>query len=96
MGKSYYVYIVASKRNGTLYIGVTSELLKRISQHKEKIIEGFTKRYGVNKLVYYEEYSDPESAIKREKRLKRYNRQWKMNLIERANPQWQDLYEQLN
>ncbi len=95
MGKYYYVYILANKRNGTLYIGVTSDLTKRVWQHREKVVEGFTKKYGVDKLVYYEQYGDPESAINREKRLKKYNRQWKIELIEKANPRWEDLYEGL-
>ena len=95
MGKNYYVYILASKRNGTLYIGITSDLVKRIWEHKNKVVKGFTAEYGIDKLVYYEEYSDPENAIKREKRLKKYNREWKLNLIERINPDWKDLYNEL-
>ena len=95
VGKHYYVYILASRRNGTLYIGVTSDLIKRIWEHKEKVVEGFTKTYNVDKLVYYEQYRDPESAIKREKRLKKYKRQWKIDLIESENPRWKDLYEEL-
>ena len=95
MDKHYYVYILASKRNGTLYVGVTSSLIKRIWEHKEKLVEGFTKTYKVDKLVYYERYSDPENAIKREKRLKKYKRQWKIDLIERENPGWADLYDEL-
>jgi len=86
MKKYYYVYILTSQRNGTLYIGITSDLIKRIWQHKEKLIEGFTQKYHVNKLVYYEQFEDPEHAIKREKRLKKYNRKWKLNLIEKVNP----------
>ncbi|MBW2179598.1 MAG: GIY-YIG nuclease family protein [Deltaproteobacteria bacterium] len=91
MDKNFCVYILANKRNGTLYIGITSELIKRIWQHKEKFADGFTKKYNVNKLVYFEQFRDPESAIKREKRLKKYKRQWKLNLIEKANPKWKDL-----
>ncbi|MBW1643989.1 MAG: GIY-YIG nuclease family protein, partial [Deltaproteobacteria bacterium] len=72
-------------------IGITSELIKRIWQHKEKFADGFTKKYNVNKLVYFEQFRDPESAIKREKRLKKYKRKWKLNLIEKANPKWKDL-----
>jgi putative endonuclease len=83
MEKVYYVYIVASSRNGTLYIGMTSDLLKRIWEHKEKLAEGFTERYGIDKLVYYEHYRDAEYAIAREKRLKKYNRKWKLDLIEK-------------
>ncbi|MFH1856610.1 MAG: GIY-YIG nuclease family protein [Candidatus Omnitrophota bacterium] len=95
MGKNYYIYILASKKNGTLYIGITSDLIKRVWQHKEKLVEGFTKKYDVDKLVYYEPYTDPENAIKREKRLKFYKRQWKIDLIENSNPQWKDLYNDL-
>ncbi|MFW6129323.1 MAG: GIY-YIG nuclease family protein [Candidatus Aminicenantaceae bacterium] len=95
MKKEFYVYILASKRNGTLYIGVTSDLIKRVWEHKEKIIEGFTKKYNVDKLVYFEQYFDPENAIKREKRLKRYKREWKSDLIEKENPKWEDLYDKL-
>ena len=93
MGKDYYVYILASKRNGTLYIGITSDLIKRVWEHKNKSVEGFTNKYNVDKLVYYEQYSDPENAIKREKRLKKYNRKWKLDLIEKENPGWRDMYE---
>ena len=92
MNKNYYVYILASKRNGTLYIGVTSDLVKRIWQHKEKLADGFTKKYGVDRLVYFEQFRDPENAIKREKRLKKYRRKWKLELIKRKNPEWKDLY----
>ena len=95
MDKAYYIYILASKRNGTLYIGITSNLTKRVWEHKNKVIEGFTEKYNVNKLVYYEQYSDPENAIRREKRLKKYKRRWKLELIEKENPQWKDLYEDL-
>lgn len=95
MKKNYYVYVLASRRNGTLYIGVTSDLIKRIWEHKSKLVEGFTSRYGVDKLVYYEIFEDPENAIRREKRLKKYNRKWKLNLIEQNNPDWQDLYNGL-
>lgn len=89
------VYILASKRHGTLYIGVTSDLLERIYQHKQKFVKGFTKRYKVDKLVYFETHEDMESAIKREKQLKAWNRQWKIELIEKNNPHWRDLYEGL-
>ena len=91
----YYVYILASKRNGTLYIGVTNNLIERVWQHKNKVVDGFTKKYGVDKLVYYETISDIESAIKREKQLKNWHRQWKINLIQSKNPQWRDLYEDI-
>jgi len=93
--KSYYVYIMASKRNGTLYIGVTNDLIKRVYEHKYNIIEGFTMKYDVHSLVYFEQCDDIESAITREKQLKRWNRKWKLKLIERENPQWRDLYESI-
>jgi putative endonuclease len=92
MSKQYYVYILASKIKGTLYIGVTSDLIKRIWQHKNKLVEGFTNKYKVNKLVYYEIHSNIESAITREKHLKKWKRKWKIQLIERFNPEWRDLY----
>ena len=95
MGKSFYVYILSSKRNGTLYIGVTSDLIKRVWEHKKKLAEGFTERYSVDKLVYYEQFQDAESALRREKRMKKYNRKWKIDLIEKSNPDWKDLYEEL-
>jgi len=86
------VYILASKRNGTLYIGVTSDLVKRIWEHKNDMVEGFTKRYGVHHLVWYELHENMESAIQREKRLKDWKRAWKLELIESDNPDWKDLY----
>ncbi|HEX3598989.1 MAG TPA: GIY-YIG nuclease family protein [Lacipirellulaceae bacterium] len=86
------VYILASRRNGTLYIGVTSDLVQRVWQHKNDVIEGFTKKYGVHLLVYYELHEDMESAILREKQLKKWNRDWKLRLIEEENPDWNDLY----
>ena len=89
------VYIMASSRNGTLYIGVTSELVKRTWQHKNEVIEGFTKKYRAHLLVWYEAHENMESAISREKALKKWNRIWKLRLIEQFNPEWQDLYEQL-
>lgn len=88
----YYVYILASKYKGTLYIGVTSNLLKRIYEHKHKLITGFTSSYDVDKLVYFEETEDIPIAINREKQLKKWKREWKINLIERNNPHWLDLY----
>lgn len=93
--KNYYVYILASKRNGTLYIGVTSNLLKRVSEHKQKLVKGFTKKYNVDKLVYYEQTNSIISAIEREKQLKRWKRNWKLELIEKENPKWKDLYYEL-
>jgi len=95
MEKYYYVYILANQRNGTLYIGITSDLIKRVWEHKNKFVDSFTKKYNINKLVYYEQYSDPQYAIRREKRLKKYNRKWKLNLIEKVNHEWKDLYEEI-
>jgi putative endonuclease len=92
MIKQPAVYILASKRNGTLYIGVTSELVKRVWEHKNNMVEGFTERYNVHRLVWYELHDSMESAITREKRLKNWKRKWKLELIEKSNPSWQDLY----
>jgi len=92
MNKQPAVYILASKRNGTLYIGVTSDLVKRIWQHKNNMVEGFTKRYGVHRVVWYELHDNMQSAIEREKRMKGWKRKWKLELIESMNPNWQDLY----
>jgi len=93
VNKQPAVYILASKRNGTLYIGVTSDLVKRIWEHKNNMVEGFTKRYSVHQLVWYEVHENMESAIQREKRLKEWKRKWKLELIETSNPGWQDLYD---
>ena len=93
--KQYYVYILASKRNGTLYIGVTSDLLKRIYEHKKDLVDGFTTKYRVHRFVYYEEADDINSAILREKQMKKWNRRWKIRLIEKFNPEWKDLYKDL-
>ena len=93
--KSYFVYVLASSRNGTLYIGVTSNLLKRVWEHKNNFIDGFTKKYNVHMLVYFEETSEIESAIQREKQLKTWKRNWKLELIEKGNPEWRDLYPSL-
>lgn len=92
--KKYYVYIICSDKNGTLYIGVTSNLEKRMFEHQNKIIQGFTAKYSVFRLVYYEIYSSIIDAITREKNLKKWNRQWKLRLIEKANPMWIDLNRQ--
>lgn len=89
---NYFIYILASKKNGVLYIGVTNNLIKRIYEHKYEFTKGFTSKYHVNKLVYFEMTSDVNSAIKREKQIKKWNRQWKINLIEKSNPEWKDLY----
>lgn len=93
--KTYFVYIMASQRNGTLYIGVTNDVMRRAWEHKEGNVEGFTKRYGVKTLVYYDTFEDIDEAIIREKQLKKWNRAWKLRLIEEKNPDWHDLYEDL-
>lgn len=93
--KNYYVYIFANKCNGILYIGITSNLTKRIWEHKNKITKGFTEKYDINKLVYIEEFHDVHLAIRREKRLKEWPRDLKLNLIERSNPRWLDLYNEI-
>jgi putative endonuclease len=90
--KDYFVYILASKRNGTLYVGVTNDLLRRAHEHRADLVKGFTKRYGVRMLVYYEQTSDVYAAIQREKAIKKWRRIWKLELIERHNPQWVDLW----
>ena len=95
MDKQFYVYILASKRNGTLYIGVTSDLVQRIWQHKNKMVKGFTKKYNVDRLVYYETHSNVESAITREKQMKKWRRAWKIRLIEGENSDWNDLYDNI-
>jgi putative endonuclease len=95
MDKQFCVYILASRRNGTLYIGVTSQLATRVWQHRSKVVEGFTAKYGVDKLVYYEAHGSAESAIVREKQLKKWRRAWKIELIETLNPQWRDLYDEI-
>ena len=92
MTKQPAVYILASKRNGTLYIGVTSDLMQRIWQHRNGLVAGFTKKYGISRLVYFELHSTMEQAILREKQLKKWNRAWKLALIEKDNPTWQDLW----
>jgi putative endonuclease len=92
VNKQPAVYILASKRNGTLYIGVTSNLAKRIWEHKNNMVEGFSRRYNVHRLVWYELHDSMESAIIREKRMKNWKRKWKLELIESRNPNWQDLY----
>ena len=93
--RNSYVYILSSKKHGTLYIGVTSDLVKRISEHKIKFRKGFSSKYDVNKLVYFEVFDDIENAIIREKHLKKWNRDWKIRLIEENNPEWIDLYESI-
>ncbi|MBU0706979.1 GIY-YIG nuclease family protein [Patescibacteria group bacterium] len=93
MSRTYYVYILASQRNGTLYIGVTNDLERRAYEHKTKFNKGFTEEYNVNRLVYFEETDDVAEAIRREKQLKGWNREWKLALIENSNPNWLDLAE---
>ena len=91
----YWVYILASGKHGALYIGVTNDLVRRVYQHKNKLIKGFTTQYKVDHLVWYETYDDPTSAIAREKELKKWHRDWKINLIEQDNPGWDDLYDEI-
>ncbi len=95
MSKQPAVYILASKRNGTLYIGVTGDLSRRVWEHKNDLVDGFTKRYRVHLLVYYELHGDIASAINREKQVKNWNRIWKLELIEKQNPDWKDLWEEI-
>ena len=95
MAKQYYVYILASKKNGTFYIGVTSNLLRRVYEHRNNTTAGFTQKYSVHKLVYYEVTDDIEGAITREKQLKKWKRDWKTEMIEKYNPEWSDLYDGL-
>jgi putative endonuclease len=91
----YHVYILANERNGTLYIGVTNNLVRRVYEHKNNLVKGFTEKYGLHKLVYFESVEDITSAITREKQLKKWERNWKLSLIEKINPEWRDLYEEL-
>jgi len=91
----YYVYIMASKRNGTLYIGVTNDLARRVYEHKNNLIPGFTSIHNVYCLVYYEAFGDVNEALLREKRIKKWNRQWKINLIVKVNPEWNDLFNMI-
>ena len=87
----YYLYILSNKYNGTLYIGVTNDLERRMFEHKNKLVDGFTKKYGLDRLIYFETYQYINDAIKREKNMKKWKRQWKINLIEEENPTWKDL-----
>ena len=91
----YFVYILASKRNGTLYVGVTGNLAFRVGQHRDEIAEGFTKTYGIHMLVWFEEFSDIHDAIQREKRIKKWRRAWKLELVEKSNPVWRDLFAEI-
>jgi putative endonuclease len=90
--RTYYVYILASRIGGTLYIGVTSDLVRRVYEHREKLVPGFTEQYDVSRLVYFEQFGEVEAAIQREKRLKKWKRAWKVRLLEEKNPNWDDLY----
>jgi putative endonuclease len=92
----YWVYILASQLGGTLYVGVTNNLVRRVYQHRTGLIAGFSKEYCVHRLVYFEPHTDIEAAIRREKRLKKWNRAWKIRLIEQTNPNWDDLYPQVS
>jgi putative endonuclease len=96
MQKNYYVYILASRKYGTLYTGIAYNLKKRIYQHREKLYKGFTEKYSINKLVYFESYHKIDQAILREKRIKKWNRSWKIKLIEGMNPNWNDLYDEIS
>ncbi len=93
--KTFYVYIMTSKRNGTLYIGVTSDLVQRVFAHRNGLRDGFTKKHGIKRLVYFAEAGDGYDAITREKQLKKWNRKWKLRLIEEFNPEWKDLYTEI-
>ncbi len=91
----YYVYILAGRKNGVLYVGVTSNIIKRIFEHKNNLVEGFTNKYNVHNLVYFETFDDIKDAITREKTMKKWNRAWKIRLIEKKNKEWKDLYNEL-
>ena len=93
--KAYYVYIMASKRNGTIYVGSTSNLVRRAYEHRQGLVEGFTKKHGVNRLVHFEQTTNARAAIQRERTIKHWRRAWKIALIEETNPQWRDLYEDI-
>ena len=92
---NYYIYILSNKKNGVLYVGVTNDLLRRIYEHKQEVVAGFTQKYHIHNLVYYEQYDDIRNAITREKQIKKWNRQWKIDLIEKDNPEWNDFYATL-
>jgi len=93
--RSFYVYILASRIGGTLYIGVTNDLIRRVAEHRLKLVEGFTQKYEIARLVYFEQFDNIENAIRREKRLKKWSRAWKISLIEKDNPDWIDLYPEI-
>jgi len=92
----FYVYLLASRKQGTLYLGVTKDLVRRVYQHKEKLLPGFSSRYDIRRLVWFEAYEDPVNAIEREKEIKKWRRAWKIDLIERDNPDWKDLYPDIS
>src|SRR5215211_6895478 len=94
MHESFYVYLLATRKNGPIYVGVTNDLHRRVFEHKTHAIRGFTARYNVDRLVYFETFDNPETAIAREKQLKKWRREWKVALIERDNPEWRDLAEE--
>jgi len=91
----FYVYLLASRKQGTLYLGVTKDLIRRTYQHKEKLLPGFTSQYDIRRLVWFEIYDDPTTAIEREKQIKKWRRAWKVDLIEKENPEWKDLYPEI-
>jgi len=95
MENTYYVYILSSKRNGTLYVGMTNNLKRRIYEHKNNLIKGFTEKYNIHNLVYFEQTSNVKAALEREKNIKNWKRKWKIELIEKQNPNWNDLYEMI-
>ena len=95
MAKSPTVYLLASKKNGTLYVGVTSDLVKRVWEHKQDLVDGFTKKYEVHTLVYFEQHEDMIQAMTREKQIKKWKRTWKISLIEESNPDWRDLWDEI-
>lgn len=96
MNEQFFVYILASRKHGTLYIGITNDLIRRVYEHKDKIVRGFTARHNITKLVYFEIFEDPITAITREKQLKKWRREWKIQLIQSKNPEWVDLAHTLN
>jgi putative endonuclease len=91
----FYVYLLASRKQGTLYLGVTKDLVRRTYQHKEKLLAGFTSQYDIRRLVWFEIYDNPTTAIEREKQIKKWRRAWKIDLIEKENPEWKDLYPEI-
>ncbi len=91
----FYVYLMAADRNGTIYVGVTNDLIRRVWEHRSDVVKGFTKKYGVHRLVYFEVFDDARNAIQREKNIKHWPRKWKLALIEKKNPQWRDLFDEI-